>query len=226
MKRYNIFNQLHKGLQALLYDTAIMIQQTAFCQAPEGKITLEKLDTLLHLFSEHASLEDKHLFPSLRTLDEIAICTLEKDHQEGRSTISRLKGLMLVYERAVTGNEKAEIGMAIASTYRDLIVASLRHMCREEEILNNILWQRFTDAEIFAIEQNVLSHIPQEELTAYSFWMIRGMNDLEIIAWLKTIEKTAVGPVFQVLFTMAESGLSSIRWQKIQEGLMEGSLVA
>jgi len=36
-QRYNIFNQLHKGLEALLYDTAIMIQQTSFCQPAEGK---------------------------------------------------------------------------------------------------------------------------------------------------------------------------------------------
>ena len=117
MQRYNIFNQLHKGLQALLYDTAIMIQQTAFCHAAEGKITLEKLDTLLHLFSEHASLEDKHLFPSLRALDEIAICTLERDHQADRATISRLKGLMLAYEQAVNGSEKLEIGVVISHAW-------------------------------------------------------------------------------------------------------------
>jgi hypothetical protein len=226
MQRYNIFYQLHKGLEALLYDTAKMIQQTAFCQPAEGKYALEKIDNLLYLFSEHASLEDTHLLPVLRPFDEIAIRNLEKDHQCGRLAIARLKGLMQTYEQAVSGAEKAELGKSIASAFRELLVSALKHMALEEEVLNTILWCRFTDAEIFVMEQNILSHIPQDELTTYSLWMIRGMNNHEIIAWLKTIEKTAVGPVFQLLFTMAENELSAIRWQKIQDGLIEGAMVA
>lgn len=226
MQRYNIFNQLHKGLQALLYDTAIMIQQTAFCNAVEGKYALEKLHTLLHLFSEHASLEDTNLLPVLRPFDEQAICILEKDHQSDRLATARLKGLMQTYEHTISGIDRLEVGRMIANAYREFLVSGLKHMALEEEVLNNILWNRFTDPEIFVMEQNILSHIPHEELTIYSQWMIRGMNNHEIIAWLKTIEKTAVGPVFQVLFAMAENELSTIRWQKIQEGLAEGAMVA
>jgi hypothetical protein len=226
MQRYNIFNQLHKGLQALMYDTAMMIQQTAFCQAAEGQFALEKLETLLYLFSQHASLEDTHLLPILKPFDEASIRLLEKDHQLYRAAETRLKGLMQTYEHAVSGSEKPEVGKIIVHAYRDLVVCTLKHVALEEEVLNNILWSRFTDAEIFAMEQTILSHIPQEELTIYSLWMIRGMNNHEIIAWLKTIEKTAVGPVFQVLFTMAENELSALRWQKIQEALTEGAMVA
>lgn len=226
MQRYNIFNQLHKGLQALLYDTAIMLQQTAFCNAGEGKFAIEKLDMLLHLFSQHALLEDRHLLPTLRCCDEEAIRTLEKEHQANRVATARLKGLMQTYEHAVTGSERLDAGKTLGHAYRELLVANLKHMAREEAVLNNILWSRFNDGEIFAFEQNILAHIPQEELAVYSLWMIRGMNNHEIIAWLKTIEKTAVGPVFQVLFAMAENELSAIRWQKIQEGLIEGKRVA
>ncbi len=226
MQRYNIFNQLHKGLQALLFDTAIMLQQTAFCNAAEGKYAIEKLDMLLHLFSEHALLEDRHLLPALRAFDEAAIGSLEKDHQSYRLAAAQLKGLMQAYEHAVSSGERLDVGKIITGVFREFLISTLKHTSREEEVLNCILWNRFSDSEIFAIEQKILSHIPQEELTVYSQWMIRGMNNHEIIAWLKTIEKTAVGPVFQLLFAMAENELSAIRWQKIQEGLMEGALVA
>jgi hemerythrin-like domain-containing protein len=225
-QRYNIFNQLHKGLEALLYDTAIMIQQTSFCQPAEGKITLEKINRLLYLFSEHAALEDRYLLPVLRPFDEFSIRTLEKDHQAGRLLLTRLKGLMQTYEQAVSGEEKIQLGKTIGLAFRELLVGALKHMSLEEEILNSILWARFSDREIFAMEQNIISHIPQDDITMYSLWMIRGMNNHEIIAWLKTIEKTAAGPVFQVLFSLAENELSSIRWQKIQEGLTEGAMVA
>lgn len=226
MQRYNIFNQLHKGLQALLFDTAIMIQQTAFCQAAEGSFALEKLDMLLHLFSEHALLEDTHLLPALRPINEASIRALEKDHQGDRLASARLKGLMQAWEHAISGSDRLDVGCAIALAFRELLVNNLKHMARKEEVLNNILWAWFSDPEIFAMEQNIVAQIPREDLTVYSLWMIRGMNNHEIIAWLKAVEKTAVGPVFQVLFSMAENELSAIRWQKIQDGLMEGALVA
>lgn len=226
MQRYNIFNQLHKGLEALLYDTAIMIQQTSFCRPAEGKITIGKIEQLLYLFSEHALLEDRCLLPVLRPFDEMAIRTLEKDHQNGRLLLARLKGLMQTYEQAVSGDEKLQLGKSIGIDFRELLVGALKHMSLEEEILNNILWARFSDQEIFAMEQDIIAQIPEDEIHLYSYWMIRGMNNHEIIAWLKTIEKTAAGPVFQVLFTMAENELSAIRWQKIQEGLIEGAMVA
>jgi hypothetical protein len=133
---------------------------------------------------------------------------------------------MQAYEHTISGSDKIDAGRAIFTAYRDFLVTNLKHMSHEEEVLNTILWCRFTDNEIYAIEQNILANIPPEALTVYSLWMIRGMNNHEIIAWLKTVEKTAVGPVFQVLFAMAENELSIIRWQKIQEGLMEGALVA
>lgn len=226
MQRYNIFNQLHKGLEALLYDTATMIQQTSFCQPAEGKIIIGKIEQLLYLFSEHALLEDRYLLPVLRPFDEMAIRTLENDHQTGRLLLARLKGLMQTYEQAVTGEEKLHLGKGIGVAFRELLVGALKHMSLEEEILNNILWARFNDQEIFVMEQDIIAQIPEDEIALYSYWMIRGMNNHEIIAWLKTIEKTAAGPVFQVLFAMAENELSAIRWQKIQEGLIEGAMVA
>ena len=36
MQRYNIFHQVHKGLKALLYETALQVQQTGFWNADEA----------------------------------------------------------------------------------------------------------------------------------------------------------------------------------------------
>ena len=36
MKRYNIFNQVHKGLRALLYETIIKLQQTDFTDTEDA----------------------------------------------------------------------------------------------------------------------------------------------------------------------------------------------
>jgi len=170
MQRFNIFNQLHKGLQALLYDTALMIQQTDFTRSQEGILT--------------------------------------------------------VYEQAVSTDEKLDAARAMSHAYRDFMIVTLQHMSKEENILNQLLWRRYTDAEIICIEQELLARIAPEEMALYNQWMLRGLNNREIIAWLRTVKKTAVGTAFQVLLAGAERELSVLRWQKIQEGLSEGALVA
>ena len=76
------------------------------------------------------------------------------------------------------------------------------------------------------IEQELLAHIAPEEMALYNQWMLRGLNNREIITWLRAVKKTAVGTAFQVLLAGAERELSVLRWQKIQEVLSEGALVA
>ena len=39
MSRFNVFNQIHKGLRAMLYDTALTLQQTHFDDAGQADAT-------------------------------------------------------------------------------------------------------------------------------------------------------------------------------------------
>ena len=40
--RVNIFNQIHKGLRALLYDTSILLQQTDFSNEEEMETAVKR----------------------------------------------------------------------------------------------------------------------------------------------------------------------------------------
>ena len=40
MSRFNIFNQIHKALRAMLYDTSLTLQQTYFGDAEEAETAL------------------------------------------------------------------------------------------------------------------------------------------------------------------------------------------
>ena len=54
MQRYNIFNQVHKGLRELLYQTASRLQQTDFSTHQEREAILEQVNIVVDLFDKHA----------------------------------------------------------------------------------------------------------------------------------------------------------------------------
>lgn len=57
--RYNSFNQVHKGLRAYLYDTALKLQQTDLADARAGESAMKQVEELLVLFESHAQNEDE-----------------------------------------------------------------------------------------------------------------------------------------------------------------------
>lgn len=63
-------------------------------------------------------------------------------------------------------------------------------------------------------------------MTQYSKWMMRGLNNAEITAWLRRVEKSAPEAVFQLLFVIAEKELTERRFRQISEGLTEGAMLA
>jgi hypothetical protein len=65
MKRYNIFNQIHKGLRALLYETIIKLQQTDFTDAEDADEAVQQVKIILDLFDEHAHTEDNFILPAI-----------------------------------------------------------------------------------------------------------------------------------------------------------------
>ena len=64
-QRYNVFNQIHKGLRGMLYDTAIRLQQTDFSRL-EASTIVDQLEQVLIFFDEHAENEDQFILPHIR----------------------------------------------------------------------------------------------------------------------------------------------------------------
>ena len=224
--RYNIFNQIHKALRALLYDTALGIQQTDFVDAAEAEQTLSKLQQLIALFDKHAYHEDNYVLPAIQQFEPSLKEAFEQEHVQDHALGQRLTRLMNAYEHAVSTAERTEVGLAIHAAYVDFMVFNLNHMAKEENLINAALWKHYTDAQIQNLNNIIVSNIPQEEAAFSSVWMIKSLNNQEIIGWLKQVRSNAPEPAFRALFNIASSELSAQRWGIIQEVLMEGVLVA
>ena len=80
--------------------------------------------------------------------------------------------------------------------------------------------------ELAAINQRIIASVSQEEMKITSAWMMKGLSNAEITAWLRQVQTHAPESVFNTLFTIAEKELPHSRFRQILEDLTEGAMLA
>ena len=223
--RFNIFNQIHKGLRALLYDTALLLQRTNFQDEYELQQAIERVQLVADLFDDHAHHEDEFVLPAIRQYEPSLVDAFEQEHvtdmKLAHNMRSSLEGLQLA-----SFNVKPEMGKEVIKCFSSFMLFNLEHMEKEESVLNKVLWRYYSDQEIIGIQQNIVKSLTPWGALHSSTWMMRGLNNAEIRDWLKAVEQTAPPDAFQQLYTLAEKELPLNRFQNVLESLTDGAMLA
>ena len=226
MQRTNIFSHVHKGLRALLYHTANSLQQTDFTNSQEADQVMKEVIEVMDLFDRHAFSEDHFVLPAIEPFDSSVSTLFEAEHVEDHRLGNRIRSLVNMFNHNFSTGERVILGGAVRYAFVEFLIFNLRHMAKEEDVLNNLLWANYTDEELHAITREILDHIAPEDMVKFSRWMINGLSNAEIIAWLKDVRNNAPGFVFNSLFSLAESELPAPRWLIVKESLVDGAMVA
>jgi iron-sulfur cluster repair protein YtfE (RIC family) len=221
-----MFNQVHKGLRALLYETALQVQHTDFWNVEEAEATIESINEVVRLFEKHAHSEDTYVFPAIEKYEPSVADAFEQEHVKDHFLGQLLTESTALYMKADIITLKVEAAKQVYPAFVKFMVFNLEHMAKEEEIINPLLWRYYTDADLLAITQQIVANIPPEHMMKFSKWMIRGLNNAELSRWLREVEKTAPEFVFKGLFVTAEKELSEKRFRQVLEGLTEGAMMA
>jgi len=223
MDRYNIFNQVHKGLRAFLYETGMQVQQTDFTREEEVVRAQESIEEALYYFNQHILHVERFIFPFVIAYHPQLIGNIKQQYQTNTVQAQKLRGAMNAYCHAVGAEEKTAAGKLILKAFTSFLVTHLDCLTREDSLLNSLLWRYYNDAELLGLEKEIVGKLPPRDLAMLSKWVIRGMNNAEIIGWLRAIEKTCISSIFSSFFNSAEKELPDCRWQRIQEALAEGT---
>ena len=160
MQRYNIFHQVHKGLRALLYETAIQLQHTDFWNVDEAEETIDRINEVIRLFEKHAHSEDTYVFPAVEKYDPAVADAFEQEHVKDHFLGQLLEESISLYKNSPVITEKAEAGKLVHSAFVKFMVFNLEHMAKEEDVLNRLLWRHYSDAELMAITQQIIANVP------------------------------------------------------------------
>lgn len=226
MERYNIFNLIHKGLRASLYQTALELQQADFTSETDTEDAISRINEIIMLFEGHALKEDSYILPAIKTFEPSVVALFEAEHEEDERLGRELKSSIQKLAEATTYLERLIAGRELNDTFVRFTVFNLSHMAKEEDVINNILWRYYSDDEIKSISGSITAGIEPWIQDFYTTWMLRGINDQEASDWMKAIEITMPEIVFQTLLQKAEQEWKTERYQKITHTLTEGVMVA
>jgi hypothetical protein len=226
MKRYNIFNQVHKGLRALLYETIIKLQQTDFTNAEDADEAVQQVKVILDLFDEHAHTEDTFILPAIVEYEPSVVDLFAQEHVKDLQLSNNLNGLLQAFSLTISPDAKREIGAAISNALFEFMLFNLEHMKKEEDMLNKLLWRYYTDDVLHGFTMKIIANVPADKMPLYNKWMMRGLSNTEIIQWLKEVKNNAPEFVFHSYVDLALTELPEHRWQIVQEQLTEGAMLA
>jgi hemerythrin-like domain-containing protein len=226
MSRYNIFNQIHKGLRVLLYDTAATLSRTDFDDAEQYNAVTIRVKEVMDMFDNHAHHEDTLLFPLIEGYEPAVVDAFEQEHVTDHALGQKLRGSIMALDLAVDPNAKKQLGTALIHSFIEFMIFNLQHMHKEETVINNFLWKYYSDEELLNTNKKIVASIPPQEINFASQWMMKGLNNTEISVWLRGVERSAPEQVFRSLLNTAEKELEHARFRKILEGLSEGLMIA
>ncbi|MBB1286652.1 hemerythrin domain-containing protein [Flavisolibacter sp. BT320] len=224
--RFNPFNQVHKGLRALLYDTALLLQHTNFSAEEEIAEAVERVRLVNTLFDHHAHVEDSQIFPLLKTYAPEIVDDFEFQHQMDHELSKGLEKCLHLFTETNSPEQNLWAGNELLQHFNAFLAFNVEHMKKEETIVNACLWRYFSDEELKRKVQEIAASIPPEENKDFGFWMLRGMATHEIIDWFNEIKLAAPPPVFQAFCDLADAALPEKQWNNVKEALQEGAMLA
>jgi len=211
MQRYNSFYQIHKGLRALLYETALHVQRADLQDPIERICVQERIHLLLALFEKHASSEDNFVFAAVKKYEPSVADAFEQEHDRDHALGEKLEAAA----NALTADAGPAAAAALNTALMEFIVFNLEHMSREEDIINGILWRYYSDEELHGITMQIIANIAPEKLALFNAWMMRGLNNPEIAGWLQQVQALAPAFVYDDLVNTARENIGTERYAAI-----------
>lgn len=224
--RFNPFGQVHKGLRALLYDTALLLQQTNFTSEEEIDVALERVRLVNELFEHHAQVEDSQVFPLIQDFAPQIVSDFEAQHQIDHALSEGLEKCLAFFTETNSPGQNQYAGNELLQSFNAFLAFNVEHMKKEETIVNGVLWQYYSDADLLRKVQEIGAAIPPEQNRHFCFWMLKGLATHEIIDWYNAVKLSAPPPVFEFFCNLAEEALPEKKWDRVKEGLQEGVLLA
>jgi len=212
--RVDLYAGIHKALRALMADTLLAVGRMDSEDALERAQVTQRVLELLDFCRSHLRHENDFIHPALEARAPGASGKIAHEHEEHVHAIVALAE----QTTALLQCEPAGRPAAALALYRALslfIAHNFEHMHVEETAHNAVLWARYTDAELMAIEQALVASIPPEKMMGLVRWMVPFMNPAARAAMLGGMQTHAPAPAFAAAIELVRPHLTTREWDKL-----------
>jgi hypothetical protein len=219
LRKTDLFTFIHKAIRSMIYNAASKLQAADFTDEKEAAILLASLKHDLQLLHEHGENEDNIIFPEIVNQEPQMIEELNKEHKNLESKLFELQSIIEETLQTDSVEERMSLGNKLNSMFNDFIADYLAHMNHEETTVLEASFKYLTDEELIAIRKRIQSSIPPERYNVWMSWMLKSLNNTELIGLLNSMKSNAPLNVFQYILDAAKSVIDTERWNKMKLSL-------
>lgn len=216
--RPDLYLFVHKGLRAFLSDTLHRCGRMDPSDDGDVAEALAQVRGLVEICRGHLHKEEDYLHPALEARRPGAARRTQDDHAKHLRAFADI-------EAGVRAVEQAH-GAARVAAARDLyrhfalfVAENFEHMHVEETANNEVLWATHTDAELLALQKQIIGSIPPAEMQAALRWMIPAMAPAERALMLGGIKQNAPDAAFTGILAGLKPHLAGRDWDKLTAAL-------
>ena len=216
LRKTDLFTFIHKALRSIIYNAASNLQSADFTDVKEVENLLASLRHDLDLLHEHAVNEDNIIFPEIADEEPQMIEVLNEEHKKLESKLNNLLVLIEKTEQSNSNEERELLGNSLSSFFNDFIADYLAHMNHEEATVLEASFKYLTDEELIAIRTRIQTQIPSERYKTWLHWMLKSLNNSELIGLLGGMKSSAPPQVFESVLNTAQAIVNNQRWTNIK----------
>jgi hypothetical protein len=216
--RYDGYHAVHKAIRLFMCDTLTRVGRTDPFDADEVGGALAQLGELMDLCELHIKDENEFLHPALERAQPGSSARIADEHVAHREAIADLRDLA-----AFAANTRGDArSAALHRLYRALglfVAENFEHMHFEETAHNAVLWAHYSDAELIAIERELVASIPPQAMVKALHWFMPALNAPERFEMLRGMQAGMPPEAFLGVLDIARRTLAPSDCAKLARAL-------
>ncbi|HEY1112217.1 MAG TPA: hypothetical protein VGE66_01600, partial [Chitinophagaceae bacterium] len=178
------------------------------------------------LTDDYTAKQETYVFTALAEYEPSVIDTFRRKHAFLRSTAEELAAVVQEATGAAGAQLRIEAGHRLETLYTQFLHGQLKVMAEKERVIQPLLERYYGEDTLRALQQELMQHDDCQLCLLQANWIIKTLEEEDLVAWLKTVETKATPECMQRLLAAAEEQMESQRFDKITEALTEGVLLA
>lgn len=220
-ERYNIFSKSHNGLRHLVLEAGTKIHKCDFGSISDVNECIVTLLKAIRYYVYHIRKEDLIIYRAINPIAPYIVTLLEGINAKGIEVASSIEHKIYQFNSEGQARGIIDFGIDLQSSIFSFTSVVVQHIKKEEIVVNELLWQNFTDCELLELEVKMLSHFVPEEKEWFNNEVMKCLDDHEIAVWIDNILSCRNANDAELLMEATRSALPESRWQTISKHILQ-----
>lgn len=216
--RYDGYRNIHKALRLFMTDTLSRVGRADPADAAEVEAALSQVGELMDLCELHIRDENTFIHPALERAQPGSAARIVAEHGAHQEAIADLRDLA-AFAANTRGDARSAAMFRLYHALALFVAENFEHMHVEESAHNAVLWAHYSDAELIAIERELVASIPPQAMVKALPWFLSAMNAPERFEMLRGMQAGMPPEAFLGVLDIARRALSAADYAKLARAL-------